>query len=414
MNDLTMSPRLEEVAVSWVDEATGRDFSRLVHVSRLAQLSVELSTSCNLACVYCHFAPLDRRGNDMPVDTIEHVIEFCTSFPIDVVTLSGDAEITMYKGWETVAKRLLDASVNLRTICNFTNGIFSEEQVDAFSQFSEILVSLDTADAQLLKKTRYRADLRTITLNVMAIRAKCILDGRPQPRFICNTVVSDKNFTVLDKLTAFAIAAGFNIISLQRLVGLEEVEGGKNDFFDNPNAIPVFPLHTMADDAAREGLAALERAMQLAVGRIELAMHPAISGEFERLIDYLNGKIETAAPPSETDGASNESLACETDAQAIVGGKRTKACLMPWNYMHVMWNGEIPPCCIVKDKFIGKTDDAPLAEIFNSDQMKSYRMGLLTGNLPDVCETCTYMPDASTDYLVASVESYLGQITPSS
>lgn len=415
MNNLTIGRPQDEVTVSWVDETTGRDFSRLVHVDRLAQLSVELSTSCNLACVYCHFAPLDRRGNDMPVDTIERVIEFCTSFPIDIVTLSGDAEITMYKGWEKVAQRLLDAGIKLRTICNFTNGIFSEEQVEAFSHFSEILVSLDTADAALLKKTRYRADLRTITLNVTAIRAKCILDGRPQPRFVCNTVVSDKNFPVLDKLTAFAIAAGFNIISLQRLVGLEEVEGGRNDFFDNPNAIQVFPLYTMDDDAMRAGLGALQRAMQLAKGPIELSMHPAISGEFERLIDYLNGQIETAAPPAEDNGPAPglpsgngaANAADAADAQAAGGPKQTKACLMPWNYMHVMWNGDVPPCCIVKDKFIGRTEQATLAEIFNSDAMKDYRMGLLTGDLPEVCKACTYMPDTDTDALTATVADYL-------
>ncbi|MBC8239984.1 MAG: radical SAM protein [Alphaproteobacteria bacterium] len=404
-----MTKPQEEVTVSWVDETTGRDYARLVHVSRLAQLSVELSTSCNLACVYCHFAPLDRRGNDMAVDTIERVIEFCTSFPVDIVTLSGDAEITMFKGWETVAKRLLDAGVNLRTICNFTNGIFSEEQVDAFSRFTEILVSLDTADAHLLKKTRYRADLRTITLNVTAIRAKCILDDRPQPNFICNTVVSDKNLPVLDKLTAFAIAAGFNMISLQRLVGVEEVEGGKNDFFDNPNAIPVFPLHAMEKDAAHAGLTALQRAMKLAEGRIEFSMHPAISGELGRLIDYINGIIETAAPPSVTPVPVNEIGARGDDGQTLSAPKRTKACLMPWNFMHVMWTGEIPPCCIVKDQFVGKTDDAPLAGIFNSDEMKQYRMGLLSGNMPDVCKTCTYMPDTDVDALSVAVESHLRQ-----
>ena len=75
--------------------------------------------------------------------------------------------------------------------------------------------------------------------------------------------------------------------------------------------------------------------------------------------------------------------------------------------MHVMWNGDVPPCCIVKDKFIGRTEQATLAEIFNSDAMKDYRMGLLTGDLPEVCKACTYMPDTDTDALTATVADYL-------
>jgi len=410
MSNISEHVPQDEVTVSWVDEATGRDYSRLVYVERLSQLSVELSTSCNLACVYCHFAPLDRRGNDMPADTVERVIDFCTSFPVDVVTLSGDAEITMFKGWEKVANRLLDAGVKLRTICNFTNGIFSDAQVETFSHFSEILVSLDTADAQLLKKTRYRADLRTMTLNITAIRAKCILDGRSQPHFICNTVVSDKNLPVLDKLTAYAIAAGFNMVSLQRLVGVEEVEGGKNDFFDNPNAIQTLPIHTLDRDAAACGLVALQQAMTLAENRIQFAMHPAFHEEIIRLIDYVNGQIDTAVPVDKAADDSAQDGRTEAGHAPVGDAPRpTKDCLMPWDYMHVMWRGDVPPCCIVKDqdKFIGAAAETPLAEIFNSDAMKEYRMGLLMGNPPDTCKKCTYMPDGNTHNLAAKVENHL-------
>ena len=132
--------------------------------------------------------------------------------------------------------------------------------------------------------------------------------------------------------------------------------------------------------------------------------------EIGRLVEYVNGEIETAALPTQPDMPSNEDWPGEDHEQPENGPKRTKACLMPWNYMHVMWNGEIPPCCIVKDQFIGKCEDVSLTEIFNSDKMKQFRMGLLTGNVPDVCETCTYMPDGNTHSLSATVENYLGQM----
>ncbi len=266
------------------DEVEAAEIQPLLRVERLHQLAVELTTSCNLTCVYCHFAPLDRRGNDLSSDLVQQVIDFVTSFPVDVITIGGDSEITMYKGWEEVAARLLDHGCKLRAISNFTNGIFTPAQVDAFSRFTEILISLDTPDAELLKKTRYRADLRTMTFNLQQIRAKCIEDGRPQPKLVCNAVVHDRNFGHLDRLAAFPMANGFNCLSLQRLVGLEEVQGGKNDFFDNPNAIPLYPPATLDESGRLGGLQAFQRMLDLCRERLELIINPALVEDIERLL----------------------------------------------------------------------------------------------------------------------------------
>lgn len=108
------------------EEAADHEILPLLHVERLAQLSIEPTSSCNLACVYCHFAPLDRRGNDFSEVMIDRIITFVETFPVEVVTLAGAAEFTLYDGWEAIARRLLDAGTNLRCISNFTKGIFDE------------------------------------------------------------------------------------------------------------------------------------------------------------------------------------------------------------------------------------------------------------------------------------------------
>lgn len=390
------------------DEALDPEVASLLRVDRLAQLTVEMTTSCNLACVYCHFAPLDRRGKDLSGDLVEKVIDFVTGFPVDIISIGGDSELTMYKGWEEVAQRLLDAGCNLRTISNFTNGIFSPSQVDAFSRFTEILVSLDTADPELLKKTRYRADLRTMTLNVQQIRARCIETGRPQPRLVCNAVVSDKTFGKLDKLAAFAIANGFDCLSLQRLVALDEVPGGKNDFFDNPNAIQLFPIATLQEQEALEALNAYQRMLTLCLNRIPLAINPALTEDVMRLLNQFANDNS-----AETDGADVglplDGRTTHDDGRTTLTDGRTvtKACLMPWNYMHVMWDGNVPPCCIVKEGYVGNADERPLAEIFNSEEMQSYRAGLLTGQMNPLCAECTYVPETDTASLQKSVRNFL-------
>jgi len=97
----------------------------LLHVTRLHQLGVELTTTCNLACVYCLFASLTRRGKDAEQGLVENLIDSVKQFKVDYVTLSDDTEITMYKGWDEVARRMLAAGIELRTISNFSKGIFT-------------------------------------------------------------------------------------------------------------------------------------------------------------------------------------------------------------------------------------------------------------------------------------------------
>jgi MoaA/NifB/PqqE/SkfB family radical SAM enzyme len=363
---------------------------RLLRIRRLRQMGVELTTTCNLACVYCHFAPLSRRGKDANPLLIEGIIDFVRDFPVDYVTMSGDAEITMFKGWTEVARRMLAMNIDLRTISNFSKGIFSDEEVDVFSQFRQILISLDTSDAALLKKVRYRADLRTITLNMQLVRARAIATGRPIPEFVCNVVLHDKNVSHADKTVAFAIANGFNQVSMVRYVDLEEVSGGINDLRDNPNATQVYQIRTLDEAGLHAGVQALRAAVTLAKDRISLSIQPDILDEINA---GLNGEEKS-----------------EVEAPAYPpGARRTKSCMMPWDFYYVFWNGDVPPCCIVKDTMVDNVLGKPITASINSEEMMDWRRTLLTGDLKPECETCTYVPDTDTQTLRASVEQYLTQ-----
>lgn len=360
----------------------------LLHITRLRQLGVELTTTCNLACVYCHFAPLTRRGKDADQGTVENLIDFVKQFPVDYVTLSGDAEITMYKGWDEVARRMLAANIELRTISNFSKGLFSEAEVDVFSQFREILISLDTCDAALLKKIRYRADLRTITTNMQLVRTRAIQMGRRMPHFVCNVVTHDINIGLADQTASFAMACGFTQINFVRFVELEEVSGGKNDLRDNPNAQQVRRIRELDLQGAAKAVRAMQRTVEICKGKIALHIQSDIVEEINLVI--------------------NPDAANARKAEAVAPGRiRTKQCLMPWDFFYVLWNGDVPPCCIVKDTMIGNVATKPLIDVINGDGIKEYRAGLLTGNLKPECQTCTYVPDTDTQTLTAQVRNYL-------
>lgn len=360
----------------------------LLHITRLRQLGVELTTTCNLACVYCHFAPLTRRGKDAEQGLVENLIDFVKQFPVDYVTLSGDAEITMYKGWDEVARRMLAERIELRTISNFSKGLFSEAEIDVFSQFREILISLDTCDAALLKKIRYRADLRTIVTNMQLVRTRAIQMGRRLPHFVCNVVTHDINIGLADQTAAFALANGFNQLNFVRFVELEEVSGGKNDLRDNPNAQQVRRIRELPLAAVPKAVNALQRAVELCKDKIQVHIQPGV-------VDELNMVI-------------NPETRDRKPADRVAPGRiRTKQCLMPWDFFYVLWNGDVPPCCIVKDTMIANVAQKPLVEVINGPELKEYRAGLLSGNLKPECQTCTYVPDTDTQTLTAHVRQYL-------
>lgn len=363
---------------------------QLLRIRRLRQMGVELTTTCNLACVYCHFAPLSRRGKDANPLLIEGIVDFLRDFPVDYVTMSGDAEITMFTGWTDVARRILAMGIDLRTISNFSKGIFSDEEVDVFSQFRQILISLDTSDAALLKKIRYRADLRTITLNMQLVRARAIATGRPIPEFVCNVVLHDKNVSHADKTVAFAIANGFAQVSMVRYVDLEEVSGGINDLRDNPNATQVYQIRTLDDAGLHAGVQALRAAVSLAENRINLSIQPDI-------LEEINA------------GLSGGEDAKTTAPIYPPGTRRTKSCMMPWDFYYVFWNGDVPPCCIVKDTMVDNVLGKPITDSINSAEMMEWRRTLLTGDLKPECETCTYVADTDTQSLRTQVEQYLTQ-----
>ena len=362
----------------------------LLNIKKLSQLSIELTSSCNLACVYCHFAPLSRRGNDAEIKLVEEIIEFAESFPIDIVTMSGDAEVTLYEGWTEVARQLLKAGVKLRTISNFSKGIFTDKEVETLSRFSEILISLDTPRPEILKKIRYRADLRTITLNMQRVRASAIEQGLEIPNFICNVVLHDKNVMDINKMTAFAIANGFAIINMVRFVDLEEVPGGKNDLRDNPNALRVYPISTIDKLTAAKGVNSLMRALETAEGKINLSLG-------EDILEELNQVLGVDQAPKSDD------VRQDLTGQA----KRTKLCLMPWDYLSTFWNGDVPPCCIVKGTFVDNALQTKLIDVVNGAELKDWRRTLLTGDLKSECVSCTYRPDTDTVTLEGIVREHL-------
>lgn len=87
---------------------------------------IELSSICNLACVYCPHPNLKRAKGDMPWETfertLEHVAYLCRAGTQGEVSLTGLGEALLYPRFEEAARRVREV-VGQRVIVLSTNGL---------------------------------------------------------------------------------------------------------------------------------------------------------------------------------------------------------------------------------------------------------------------------------------------------
>lgn len=68
-------------------------------------------------------------------------------------------------------------------------------------------------------------------------------------------------------------------------------------------------------------------------------------------------------------------------------------CVSPWTHLTVMATGKIKSCCVGKT-ILGNTDTVPILAAWNSEEMKTLRLDMLSGRRNDNCSTCYTIEDA--------------------
>lgn len=191
---------------------------------------------------------------------------------------------------------------------------------------------------------------------------------------------------------------------------LSEVPGVQNDFMDNPNALPIKPILALGQEDGWAGLQAFGRMMTVSQGRIALNINPALSEDIGTLLQRSDPDYAVAADaPLAADTSPGPELIPLPDGrrQTPDGHIRTKSCMMPWDFLNTLWNGDVLPCCMAPDDTVGNGEQTPLIDILNGDAIKAYRRGLLTGQLMPLCQDCTYTTETDTGSLRNRVREFL-------
>ena len=194
----------------------------------LGHLRVDLTTRCNLRCVYCAVSQPWYVGEDLPSSSFDEIVGLVESQkePLEIA-INGHGETTYHPLWLELASRLIGEKRHISIISNFAKP-FSDEEVSCLSHFTWIQVSLDTVDPILLARLRRKVKLETIIDNISRVRRVAAQEGRPAPQFALSCGVFDLSTSGLPALANFAAAQKMAKVTFWQLVKYEDLPGQLN------------------------------------------------------------------------------------------------------------------------------------------------------------------------------------------
>lgn len=239
----------------------------------------ELTSKCNLRCTYCPKGDFNKDAWNATPGRDEHMQDVALSRYLDAartlgfeqIQLSGIGEFSFRDDWVRVGMQIRDQSRSKITLISNFARLFSKEELDFLLSLYHIMVSMDTPDAQLLKKVRKAVDIRTITTNIVNLGARALETGRRMPLIKISGTIYAENLTHIYDLACFAVSVGVPILQIAR-VGLSDA----NEF--------PHPITMAASDDVVEALRQMDLARALcAQARIQYIEFGDLRSELVRL-----------------------------------------------------------------------------------------------------------------------------------
>jgi MoaA/NifB/PqqE/SkfB family radical SAM enzyme len=182
---------------------------------RPQQVLLELTSRCNLRCIYCAVSQPDYKGLDLQL-TRDEVVDQIVSLGPSEFQISGHGETTLVPGWVELAQALLKRGLAV-TMISHMNKALSEEEVDAFSRFKRITISCDTHDPAIYQRLRRGGRLERVANNIRRIISACGRDGVPKPHIGLNCTATHINILGVPDLVNWGADLGVSSVALTNL-----------------------------------------------------------------------------------------------------------------------------------------------------------------------------------------------------
>jgi MoaA/NifB/PqqE/SkfB family radical SAM enzyme len=223
----------------------------------IREFRLDLTTRCNLRCVYCAVSQPWYSGEDMAREVLKKVVPAIAGIAaynsMTTMSVNGHGETTIVEGWTEVVTPLVDAGLPVAITTNLAKE-YSDDELHVLGRMGTIAVSIDSCDRELLRRMRRRVDVRQIVTNINRIRAAA-LDSPPNFDFLSG--LYDKNSLQLEAFARFAIALGIRSMNFWQM--------SKYDY--DSAAIPEqdrpLPLDELPEERLRPCLEAVARGFEI-------------------------------------------------------------------------------------------------------------------------------------------------------
>src|SRR5262249_7997803 len=155
----------------------------------------------------CHLSHEDIPEVDIDFADFDKFVEGLVARGATELIFNGHGENSFLEGWHRYVRKALDAGLIVTAVTNLSRG-YSDEELDVFSRFASLTVSVDTTDPAIFRAIRRKADIKVVLTNIMQIRALALAQGRTPPDIIWNMIVHDQSAGRLGRSVCDGIAAG--------------------------------------------------------------------------------------------------------------------------------------------------------------------------------------------------------------
>jgi molybdenum cofactor biosynthesis enzyme MoaA len=336
--------------------------------ARPDSICIEVTSKCNLRCSYCHKSDevreaLPASNADLTDDLIERLYRYCKEAGVRHVSLSAGGETTMSAGWQQrIAQFLEDPEIETHLVSNFAR-LFSEEDLAALTKIKNLQISFDSSELDMVRKLRSRADLRTITYNILRLRQKARSFGR-SPNLVVNCTLWRENLGQIANLAAFC-----RELEVDQLLLTEGFVSTEHNL-----KVPE-TIDTLTDDDVvlfAKQIEAAEDVLSGSATALRLQDHLQL-----RIGDVLE-EIRAGIVPADPAAYFHRRM-------------MTSACRQPWSSPLVSADGQVWPCCVSGNTgSVGDLATTTMRDILDSEAIRAVRASILDGKPTLPCENCSF------------------------
>jgi len=338
---------------------------------------IEITTKCNLRCVYCGNPTIAHKSNEMNEQDIAAAIRIILEQKVKKVQINGFGETTTVKNWWKYCQPLINAGVELRLT---TNGalLFDDASITTLAKFHIITFSIDTVDPGLYARLRPGGNLQNIFDNMSKIRTVAESLNLPFPLYGWSCVLTDKNIFTIAEFVDEGIRRNVKQFTFCNLTKVKKPD----------NVFQVNHVATMDLDEISRAYQLMQETEQKLKDR----------GVFYFIEDGYYATLEQAMT---SEASQSKEKTGRFSSQ--VRENMTRNCLDPWNFSFIRANNDVCICCW--QPAVGNLKNDSYQDIVNNESAREIRRGLLTGDMHYNCANCQARGLIARKELIEKVEN---------